>query len=193
MMVFLAYPSKAFLPAPSAQLIRHTRTFSKSTLFPQTAARRPRNALRYAGLPKRNIHGAATQSQRALVSLSATDDAKEAAVAAVQEAEKALNRAVDDAGVAGNADNVQAAVTAARAAARNAMDSLRRQGSGFGDIGESTQDIPAWRQVSYSYARCVFNRSAGATAHGAMLKTVPEWWHIAGARAALPRVTARFW
>lgn len=71
-------------------------------------------------------------------------------MAAVQAAEDALNVAAEDAGetVAG-AGEVQATVAAARAAARSAMDSLRRGGGGFGGEGNGgAQDLFASRQVT---------------------------------------------
>ena len=89
------------------------------------------------------------RSRRMSLALSASDSAKDAAMAAVQAAEDALNLAAEDAGAAAvGTDEVHATVAAARAAARSAMDSLRRGGSGFGGEGdESARVFFASRQV----------------------------------------------
>ena len=72
-------------------------------------------------------------------------------MAAVQAAEDALSVAAEDAGEAVvGAGEVQATIAAARAAARSAMDSLRRGGGGFGGEGNGgAQDIFASRQVTF--------------------------------------------
>lgn len=68
-------------------------------------------------------------------------------MAAVQAAEEALDRAAKDAGSAAvDAGEVQATVAAARAAARNAMESLRiGRGGGIGEEGaaEAPDAFPA--------------------------------------------------
>lgn len=67
-------------------------------------------------------------------------------MAAVQAAEEALNRAAEEAGAPAVAGEVQVTVAAARAAARNAMESLRRDEAEFG--GEGERDVLTPRQVS---------------------------------------------
>lgn len=66
-------------------------------------------------------------------------------MAAVQAAEEALNRAAEEAGAAAGAGEVQVTVAAARAAARNAMESLRRDERGIGE--EGGRDVLTPRQV----------------------------------------------
>lgn len=157
MMAFMASPFKAFLPpSPASRVLRHVRMASTSTstpnnlgpfyyrgVLPPAAALPPFVA--YAS----SNGGVKVRSRRMSLALSASDSAKDAAMAAVQAAEDALNLAAEDAGAAAvGTDEVHATVAAARAAARSAMDSLRRGGSGFGGEGdESARVFFASRQV----------------------------------------------
>lgn len=68
-------------------------------------------------------------------------------MAAVQAAENALCQEAARAGDAVVAGEVQAAVAAARAAARSAMDALRRDGAAYGDDERDGQEVGAARQV----------------------------------------------
>lgn len=68
-------------------------------------------------------------------------------MAAVQAAENALSQEVTPADDTVAAGEVQAAVAAARAAARSAMDALRRDGASNGDEERDAQDVGAARHV----------------------------------------------
>lgn len=149
-MTMLASPAKAFLQTHwSTSAIRRVHLAASSPA--STPRHHPRNYVaRQTSITPRT-------ARRSLVSLCAgTDGAKDAAMAAVQAAEEALSKAAEEAGMSGmapGAGQVQLTVAAARAAARNAMESLRRDEPGFGGgfDGEGGRDVFARRQVG-----CVF-------------------------------------
>lgn len=111
-------------------------------------------------LPLAGFHCTATAAERSrgftstALSAVSTDDAssaRDAAIAAVQQAEDALNREAGNAGGAAGAE-AGAAIAAARAAARSAMESLQRGrgggGFGYGGGADEAQDVFVAKQVS---------------------------------------------
>lgn len=136
MMMFIASPARAFLPAfSSASVVRHA------------SASAPALRHQLIGNAARRWDTGPQAPRRSLASMfAAADGAKDAAMATVQAAEEALNKAAEDAGrSAAGAGEVQAAVAAARAAARNAMESLRRaEGGRDGGEGEFTPREVSW-------------------------------------------------
>ncbi|CAM9184177.1 unnamed protein product [Pylaiella littoralis] len=177
MMTFLASPSKAFLPALSSAsaVVRHNLRLATSTSTSTSTRYSPRNDSNdVARQPNK-------ASWRSLASLYATTDgAKDAAMAAVQAAEEALDRAAEDAGAAaagGDAREVQDTVAAARAAARNAMESLRRDSRGLGGmrVADAEEAFRFRQDAVTSPARSAVQAALSA---------------VAGAQTAAPAATA---
>lgn len=156
MVMFLASPSKAFLPALSSApaVIRHNMRLATSTSA--SASISTRCSLHHNNTSNNVARQLNKASRRSLTYLlGTTDSAKDAAMAAVQAAEEALNRAAEDAGAAGGAGEVQDTVAAARAAARNAMESLRRDPGGIGGMGGAgAQETVRSRQVNRVVRGC---------------------------------------
>ena len=99
---------------------------------------------------------------------------------------RALNKAAEEAGAPAIAGEVHATVAAARAAARNAMESLRRDEIGLG--AEGGRDVLTRRQVSWMsvdphWLRC----GTSAVSRGVFF----AWAHLAGTDDAVPLVCCR--